>query len=82
MRLVGTILVFAIAAIWISTTAVADEPTHVKLVSEYEGTKTCVVCHEVAAKDVARSLHYQQAGEAPFLKGWEKGKLVGMINTY
>ena len=58
--------------------AIAD---HAKI-EKYEGTKTCLACHPNAAKEVAQSLHYQQRGQANFLKDWPTDKPVGMMVSY
>jgi len=62
-----------VAAKWVS---------HEKMITKYDGTPDCTRCHKETAKDVAESLHYQMAGEAPYLDGWPKGKLAGMMDTY
>ena len=51
-------------------------------ISLNEGPQTCRACHESAVKDVAASLHYQQAAEPKFLVGWEKGNLAGMTLSF
>ena len=48
----------------------------------YEGTRTCATCHPKASKEVARSLHYQQAAEPQFIEGWPKGELAGMMLSF
>ncbi len=62
--------------------AQATRPSHVDRISLYEGPQTCRTCHENAVKEVAASLHYQQAGEPKFLVDWEKGKLAGMTFSF
>ena len=68
--------------LWFGAGMVAGAVKHADLVGSYEGTKTCGACHEKAVKDVTGSLHYQQLAEPQFLKGWEKGKLAGMMVSY
>ena len=63
-------------------TAQTRQPSHAGKISLYEGTQTCRDCHEAAVKEVAASLHYQQAAEPKFLVDWEKGKLAGMTLSF
>ena len=63
-------------------TAQTKQPSHADKISLYEGPQTCRGCHENAVKEVAASLHYQQAGEPKFLVDWEKGKLAGMTLNF
>ncbi len=56
--------------------------THADRIDTYEGTKTCLACHEQAAREVAVSLHYQQQGEVPYVKDWPKGQTAGMMVSY
>ena len=59
-------------------TAQTRPPSHADRISRYEGPQTCRACHEKAVKEVATSLHYQQAAEPKFLVDWDKGNLAGM----
>ena len=52
------------------------------LIERYEGTKTCLGCHKDVGKEVAVSLHYQQQGQAKFLKNWPADKPVGMMASF
>ncbi len=63
-------------------TAQATQPSHADRISRYEGPQTCRACHENAVKEVAASLHYQQAAEPRFLVDWEKGNLAGMTLSF
>ena len=63
-------------------TAQTRQPSHAGKISQYEGPQTCRACHESAVKEVAASLHYQQAAEPKFLVDWEKGKLAGMTFSF
>jgi hypothetical protein len=49
-------------------------------VKAYEGTKTCIECHDEEAKDVFRSIHYQWKADASQLSNGA-GKTVGKINA-
>ena len=62
--------------------AQTTQPSHADRISLYEGPQTCRACHEKAVKDVAASLHYQQAAEPNFLVDWEKGKPAGMTVSF
>ena len=59
-------------------TAQTRQVSHADKIRLYEGPQTCRACHEDAVKEVAASLHYQQAREPKFLVDWEKGNLGGM----
>ncbi|MGZ6202025.1 MAG: hypothetical protein ACXWM6_10940 [Thermodesulfobacteriota bacterium] len=63
-------------------TAQTRQPSHADKISRYEGPQTCRACHEKAVKEVATSLHYQQAAEPKFLVDWEKGNLAGMTFSF
>jgi hypothetical protein len=63
-------------------TAQTRPPSHADKISRYEGPQTCRACHEKAVKEVATSLHYQQAAEPKFLVDWGKGNLAGMTLGY
>lgn len=56
------------------------ENPHYQYVSQYEGTKTCLQCHEEQAKHVFSSVHYQWRGDAPNLVN-AKGRRIGKINS-
>ncbi len=62
--------------------AQTTQPSHADRINLYEGPQTCRACHENAVKEVAASLHYQQAAEPKFLVGWEKGNLAGMTLSF
>ena len=82
MRLIVVSIAIAVALLLIDSTANSAEPTHAKLITQDEGSKTCVACHEKSAREFAESLHYQQQAEPQFLKNWEKGKTAGMLVSY
>ena len=63
-------------------TAQTKPSSHAEKISLYEGPQTCRACHENAVKEVAASLHYQQAAEPKFLVDWEKGNLAGMALSF
>ena len=63
-------------------TAQTRPPSHEGKITVYEGPQTCRACHQDAVKEVATSLHYQQAAEPKFLVDWEKGNLAGMTFSF
>lgn len=56
------------------------ENRHRDLVTRYEGTKTCLACHEEQARQVHGSVHYQWKADAPQIVN-ARGKKLGKINT-
>ncbi len=72
---------FAVLALLLPYNAMAAKYSHSSL-NTYEGPKTCAVCHPKVLKEVALSLHYQQAAEPKFLEGWKKGELAGMMLSF
>ncbi|KDA55082.1 hypothetical protein EG19_00225 [Thermoanaerobaculum aquaticum] len=58
----------------------AKEYSHQKYFEHYEGTKTCLSCHEKEAKSFFRSQHYQWRGQTPNLVN-ARGQRLGKINT-
>ncbi len=46
----------------------------------YEGTKTCLECHEEEAQNFFHSQHYQWLGESPDIVN-SKGRRLGKLNT-
>lgn len=62
----------------------ADTPTHARHFSTYEGTKTCLQCHEEQAREIFNSQHYQWEGSADSLVN-DPGRPLGkmsMINDF
>src|SRR5574340_466290 len=53
---------------------------HRNLVRSYEGTKTCLACHEEQAKHAFGSIHYQWKAPAPNLVN-AGGEKIGKINS-
>ncbi|HEU4351385.1 MAG TPA: hypothetical protein VFR66_05880 [Burkholderiales bacterium] len=53
---------------------------HQSLVQSYEGTKTCLACHEEQAKHAFGSIHYQWKAPAPNLVN-SGGQQIGKINS-
>ena len=54
--------------------------SHADYYEHYEGTKTCLSCHESDAESFFHSQHYQWQGEAPAIVN-SKGRRLGKMNT-
>lgn len=61
-------------------TAGAEEYAHQDYFEHYEGTSTCLECHDDAAEAFFHSVHYQWQGETPDLVGADDRRL-GKMNT-
>ena len=82
MRKFSFIMLFFIIVLSAVPQMAAAKTNHADLISKYEGTKTCLACHEQTAKDVAVSLHYQQQAGVPYVKDWPKGQNAGKMVSY
>lgn len=53
-------------------------------ISEWQGTATCLQCHQQEAEDVFSSVHYQWLGETPYMTDGPdlQGKLNLGVNSY
>ncbi len=78
---------FAVLIVWIAVAhaQAQGEGTllvnpHQGFVQHYEGTKTCLGCHEQQAKDFFGSIHYQWKAPAPNVVNAPTGKL-GKLNS-
>ena len=58
----------------------AGKYSHAEHFENYEGTKTCLECHQDAAESFFHSQHYQWQGDAPGIVNAD-GKKLGKINT-
>ena len=58
--------------------------SHVGLIRSYEGSRTCMPCHETQVRDVHASVHYQWQGATPDIAGQEEGVSgkLGQINDF
>ena len=77
---VAIVVVFLTAG----TTFASTEYSHQEYFEHYEGTKTCLECHEDEATSFFHSKHYQWKGPAPNAvasHGQELGK-INMINDF
>jgi len=73
---------FVVLVTLLSLGALGETPkgSHEGFFGDYQGTKTCLKCHEKEAKSFFNSQHYQWQGEAPQIVN-SKGKRLGKINT-
>lgn len=76
------ILSVAIAAMFVLTISPAQETkySHNDYFEHYEGTKTCLACHQKEAENFFYSQHYRWKGKAPMIVN-ANGKELGKINT-
>jgi hypothetical protein len=77
-----TLVVVAAAGLAAFVAAAADKPTysHQDYFEHYDGTATCLACHEDEAVSFFHSQHYQWSGETPAIVNAD-GKKLGKINT-
>lgn len=77
-------LIAVAALLSITGSVTADTPTHDRHFKHYEGTQTCLECHEQQAKEFFGSQHYQWEGSGDALvndPGHKLGKM-NMINDF
>jgi hypothetical protein len=74
-KLFATLLVLA----WGSSLAIGAS-SHADYFEHYEGTKTCLQCHEKEAEAFFHSQHYQWEGPAPNISN-ANGRRLGKMNT-
>ena len=77
-----TIILMAILVAAAGPGGAGERPqyAHQEYFEHYEGTQTCLECHEDAATSFFHSQHYQWRGEAPAIVN-AKGKQLGKMNT-
>lgn len=77
------VILFAAALIVVQTTTRAQEVkySHTDYFEKYEGTQTCLKCHQEQAEDFFHSQHYQWKGETPNIVN-AHGKKLGKMNTF
>lgn len=81
-----TSILFALVMLGIAASPVgaASDNRHERFVKNYEGTRTCLKCHEDDAESFFHTQHYQWRGATPDLVnsgGQELGKL-SMVNDF
>lgn len=79
-RAILFLLLAALAVAGPSRAGDRPEPSHAEHFEHYEGTATCLECHEDAAESFFHSQHYQWRGENPGLVDVE-GSRLGKLNT-
>jgi len=73
-------LLLSVFCLGVSLTAFSGQKySHQEYFEHYEGTKTCLQCHEDEAKSFFHSQHYQWRAKAPNVVGAD-GKELGKIN--
>ena len=82
-RLITILFLFVFAAVFVFTKSSAQETknSHSEYFENYEGTKTCLQCHEKDAENFFHSQHYQWKGDAPKIVN-ASGKRLGKMNTF
>jgi len=82
MKTAATILV-SLAVVLLAVgpaSAAKTKYSHQEYFEHYEGTATCLECHEEEATDFFHSQHYQWRGEAPNIVNAD-GQMLGKLNT-
>ena len=79
--LLGGLLVAAALSLGAVAFAQGGSPEIHQVISSYEGSSTCGMCHPDQARDVAASLHYQQRAVSTNVEG-EQGVVHGMMEDY
>ena len=81
MRHINLALLIATLVLLLSGAGVARETyAHQEYFEHYEGTSTCLECHEEEAKSFFHSQHYQWQGESPDIVNAD-GRRLGKMNT-
>ena len=83
-RLSALLATFAFLMLSLSTQSSAQDLTkksHGEYFEHFEGTKTCLQCHEKDAENFFHSQHYQWKGETPAIVN-SGGKKLGKLNTF
>ena len=78
--LIQAILYGVLAAGPVSPPAEKPAFSHGEAFDHYEGTSTCLACHEDEARSFFHSQHYQWRGNAPQIVG-SAGRKLGKLNT-
>src|SRR5437588_433640 len=79
--LVFALLVAALAFFGTRSLAQEQKYTHEAYFEHFEGTQTCLKCHEKEADSFFHSQHYQWKGDAPKIVNSNNRKL-GKMNTF
>lgn len=79
--IVGAGVVLASAAAAFAAGGDQQAYTHADYFEHFEGTKTCLACHQKEAESFFHSQHYQWRGDAPQIVN-ARGRLLGKMNTF
>lgn len=74
------ILLVALGATVAMHVSAADRYSHQEYFEHYEGTSTCLKCHQDEAETFFRSQHYQWKGQTPAIVN-ANGAVLGKMNT-
>lgn len=80
MRRTVVVIALAIVLSALPADAARKKYSHEEYFEHYEGTKTCLSCHEDEAVSFFHSQHYQWKGETPAIVNSD-GKTLGKLNT-
>ena len=75
-RAIAVLLFLMNFALW----AAAQKSSHADFFEHYEGTKTCLACHQSEAESFFHSQHYQWRGTASHITN-AQGQRLGKMNT-
>lgn len=77
------VILLSAVLVVVQTTTNAQEVkySHSEYFEKYEGTQTCLKCHQEQAEDFFHSQHYQWKGETPNIVN-AHGKKLGKMNTF
>ncbi len=78
LTLCGTLLLAVCAAFTVG--AQEAKSSHADYFEHYEGTSTCLACHQQQAETFFHSQHYQWRGDAPNIVN-ARGRKLGKMNT-
>lgn len=76
----GFLALLLVAAVASASAAGPSAPSHAAMFEHYEGTKTCLACHQQEAESFFHSQHYQWEGQAPDIVN-AHGRRLGKMNT-
>jgi hypothetical protein len=74
------LLLLLLSTLALATDQASPEYKHKDYFEHYEGTKTCLQCHQKEAESFFHSQHYQWKGAAPHIAN-AKGRALGKMNT-
>lgn len=82
-RLIALFVFFVFGSLLFLPKSKAQETkySHTDYFEHYEGTKTCLQCHQKDAENFFHSQHYQWKGESPNIVN-AHGKKLGKMNTF